>query len=185
MRELRRAGGRLRCARRRPSHPARRHAATPTPTATEPALPALDPQGDATANLPFFSSIVAAVWATPQNVSGRAYIDALVAAGFDKGAMQVTQDQSTVGNPAESIQFSVVWKGECLVGQVGPATGQPVAVVLPVLADGSCLVGDDPPHRLVAGRGRKGRLPSPPRLDRLWLSTSTRWSVPARRSARS
>lgn len=116
--------------------------ATPTPTSTEPALPALDLQGDATANLPFFSSIVAAVWATPQNVSGRAYIDALVAAGFDKGAMQVTQDQSTVGNAAESIQFSVVWKGDCLVGQVGPATGQPVAVVLPVLADGSCLVGE-------------------------------------------
>jgi hypothetical protein len=117
-------------------------AATPTPAATEPALPALDPQGDAAANLPFFSSIVAAVWATPQNASGRAYIDALVAAGFDKGAMQVTQDQSTVGDAAESIQFSVVWKGDCLVGQVGPATGQPVAIVLPVLADGSCLVGE-------------------------------------------
>ena len=116
--------------------------ATPTPSATEPALPALDPQGDATANLPFFSSIVAAVWATPENVSGRAYIDALVAAGFDKGAMQVTHDQSTVGNAAESIQFSVMWNGDCLVGQVGPATGQPVATVLPVLADGSCLVGE-------------------------------------------
>ena len=107
-----------------------------------PAVPALDPKGDATANLPFFSSIVAAVWATPQNVSGRAYIDALAAAGFDKRAMQVTQDQSTVGNAAESIQFSVVWKGNCLVGQVGPATGPPVATVLPVLADGSCLVGE-------------------------------------------
>ena len=116
--------------------------ATPTPTPTEPAAPALDQDGDATANLPFFSSIVAAVWATPQNVSGRAYIDALVTAGFDKAAMQVTQDQSTVGNAAESIQFSVVWQGECLVGQVGPATGQPVAIVLPVLADGSCLVGE-------------------------------------------
>ena len=123
-----------------PSDPAT--AATPTPTATEPALPALDPQGDAAANLPFFSSIVAAVWATPQNASGRVYIDALVAAGFDKGAMQVTQDQSTVGDTAESIQFSVAWKGDCLVGQVGPATGQPVAIVLPVLADGSCLVGE-------------------------------------------
>ena len=119
--------------------------ATPTPTATEPALPALDPQGDAAANLPFFTSVVAAVWATPQNVSGRAYIDALVAAGFDKGTMQVTQDQTTVGNAAESIQFSVVWEGSCLVGQVGPATGAPVAVVVPVLADGSCLVGETRP----------------------------------------
>jgi len=116
--------------------------ATPTPTPTEPAAPALDQDGDATANLPFFTSIVAAVWATPQNASGRAYVDALVAAGFDKGAMQVPQDQSTVGDPADSIHFSVAWEGSCLVGQVGPATGAPVAVVLPVLADGSCLIGD-------------------------------------------
>ena len=64
------------------------------------------------------------MWASPDNVSGRAYIDALVAAGFDKAAMQVTQDQTTVGNPAESIQFSVRWGEECLVGQVGPATGR-------------------------------------------------------------
>ena len=45
----------------------------------------------------------------PSSVAGRAYIDALVAAGFDKAAMQVTPDQTTVGNPAESIQFSVRW----------------------------------------------------------------------------
>ena len=72
---------------------------------------------------------VASVWASPNNVAGRAYIDALVAAGFDKSAMQVTKDKSTVGNPAESIQFSVHWGGDCLVGQVGPATGAPVTVV--------------------------------------------------------
>ena len=71
-------------------------------------------------------AVTAAVWATPDQVSGRAYIDALVAAGFDKSAMQVTPDQSTVGNPAESIQFSVRWGEECLVGQVGPSTGAPV-----------------------------------------------------------
>ena len=124
MHELRRAGGRLRYGVAvRPIRLG--DTATPTPTATEPALPALDPQGDATANLPFFSSIVAAVWATPQNVSGRAYIDALVAAGFDKGAMQVTQDQSTVGNAAESIQFSVVWKGIASSVRWDPPQGSP------------------------------------------------------------
>ena len=85
--------------------------------------------------------MVAGVWATPQQVTGRAYVDALVAAGFDKGAMQLTPDESTVGNPAESIQFSVRWGEECLVGQVGPATGEPVAIVVPVLAEGTCLVG--------------------------------------------
>lgn len=85
--------------------------------------------------------MVASVWASPDRVAGRAYVDALVAAGFDKSAMQVTNDDSTVGNPAESIQFSVRWGDECLVGQVGPATGNPVSVVLPGLADGACLVG--------------------------------------------
>ncbi|WP_429978142.1 DUF6993 domain-containing protein [Microbacterium sp. NRRL B-14842] len=31
--------------------------------------------------------------------------------------MQLTPDQSTVGNPAESIQFSVRWgEEECLIG---------------------------------------------------------------------
>jgi len=89
--------------------------------------------------------VTAAVWATPDNVAGRAYIDALVAAGFDRAAMQVTPDQSTVGNPAESIQFSVRWGDECLVGQVGPATGSPVTLVVPVLAEGTCLVGQTRP----------------------------------------
>ena len=63
-----------------------------------------------------------------------------MAAGFDKSAMQVTSDTSTVGNPAESIQFSVRWGDECLVGQVGPATGTAVTTVLPAVS-GACLVG--------------------------------------------
>lgn len=115
--------------------------ATPSPTPTVPAAPVLVPDGDAADNLPLFTQVVGTVWAGPENVAGRAYIDALVAAGFDKSAMQVTYDESTVGNPAESIQFSVRWGEECLVGQIGPATGAPVAAVLPGLAEGGCLVG--------------------------------------------
>ncbi|QMU98801.1 hypothetical protein FVO59_14750 [Microbacterium esteraromaticum] len=68
-------------------------------------------------------------------------MDALTQAGFAKENMQVTADRSTVGNPAESLQFSVAWSAtECLVGQVGPSTGDPVTAVLPRLADGACLV---------------------------------------------
>jgi len=122
--------------------------AAPTPTAptpTEAAGPVLVPDGTADENLPLFSAVVAAVWATPQQVTGQAYVDALVAAGFDKSAMQLTPDQSTVGNPAESIQFSVRWGQDCLVGQVGPSTGAPVTVVLPALGEGTCLVGDTRP----------------------------------------
>jgi hypothetical protein len=59
--------------------------------------------------------------------------------------MQVTNDKSTVGNPAESIQFSVRVGDQCLVGQVGPAIGDPVSTVLPVLAGGTCLLGNTRP----------------------------------------
>ncbi|WP_345543803.1 DUF6993 domain-containing protein [Microbacterium jejuense] len=116
--------------------------ATQSPTQT---APVLVPEGTAGDNLPYFAAVTAAVWATDDRVSGRAYIDALVAAGFDKSAMQVTNDRSTVGNPAESIQFSVRWGDECLVGQVGPATGDPVTVVVPVVAEGTCLIGQTRP----------------------------------------
>nr|WP_208388308.1 hypothetical protein [Microbacterium halimionae] len=127
---------------------------TPSPTVTkspvataEPtvdAAPALVPNGTADENLPFFAQIVQRVWdgGGSDAVSGRAYIDALSAAGFDKASMQVTQDMTTVGNPAESIQFSVLLGEDCLVGQVGPATGEAVSVVLPVLGTGTCLLGE-------------------------------------------
>lgn len=118
---------------------------SPSPTTIEEPVIALVPDGTAEDNLPFFSSVVAGVWASPEQTAGRAYVDALTGAGFDKAAMQVTYDESTVGNAAESIQFSVRWGEECLIGQVGPATGEPVTVVLPALAEGTCLVGDTRP----------------------------------------
>jgi hypothetical protein len=123
------------------SAPSPSASASASPIPTGPAAPTLVPDGTAEDNLPVFTTVTAAVWATPDQVTGRAYIDALVAAGFDKSAMQVTYDQSTVGNPAESIQFSVMWDDDCLVGQVGPSTGAPVTVVVPALGEGTCLVG--------------------------------------------
>lgn len=121
---------------------------TPTPTAESTSAPApteppveLQPDGTAEDNLPYFASIVDEVWNGPDAEAGRAYVDALTAAGFDRAAMQVTEDQSTVGNAAESMQFSVRWGDDCLIGQVGQATGDPVATVLPGLAGGGCLIG--------------------------------------------
>ncbi len=104
----------------------------------------LVPDGSAADNLPYFTDVVLAVAATG-SVAGRDYIDALVAAGFDKAAMEVTHDQSTVGNPAESIQFSVRWGDECLMGQIGPATGEPVTTVMRVLEGGTCHIGQTRP----------------------------------------
>nr|WP_249353688.1 hypothetical protein [Microbacterium sp. 2FI] len=120
-------------------------APSPSATPTTDPEPVLVPDGTADENLPLFAAVTADVWATSDQGSGRAYVDALAAAGFDKATMEVTRDVSTVGNPAESIQFSVRWGDQCLIGQVGPSTGDPVAVVVPVLAEGTCLVGDTRP----------------------------------------
>jgi hypothetical protein len=127
----------------------------PQPTATEsspattsptPSGPVLLPEGTAEDNLPLFTATAEGVWATDARGAGRSYIDALVAAGFDRADMQVTQDASTVGNAAESLQFSVRWgEQECLIGQVGPSTGQVVTAVMPQLAEGRCLIGTTRP----------------------------------------
>lgn len=100
------------------------------------------PEGTADENLPIFEATAQTVWESQQRGEGRAYIDALIAVGFDRDAMQVTNDLSTVGQAAESLQFSVRWgEGECLIGQVGPSTGELVAQVMPQLAEGRCLIG--------------------------------------------
>lgn len=120
---------------------------TPEPTsdgAVE--TPAFHPEGTAEDNLPVFAAVSDQVWASDERASGRAYIDALVAVGFDRSAMQVTADLSTVGNAAESMQFSVRWGDDaCLIGQVGPSTGEPVTMVMPQLAEGRCLIGSTRP----------------------------------------
>lgn len=122
---------------------------TPTPSASASVAPSptadpgpqLYPEGTAADNLPLFAQVTDDVWAGAERASGRAYIDALVAAGFPKDAMQVTADQTTIGNPADTIEFSVRWGEDCLLGQVGPEIGEAVSVVLPALADGRCLIG--------------------------------------------
>lgn len=106
----------------------------------------LVPEGTASDNLPLFAAVTAKVWAGPDQVHGRAYVDALAAAGFAKDRMQVTADRTTVGNPVESLLFSVAWGDkECLIGQVGPSTGTPVTKVVPQLAEGRCLIGETRP----------------------------------------
>ncbi|MFJ4252693.1 DUF6993 domain-containing protein [Microbacterium sp. NPDC090003] len=116
---------------------------SPSPSATDaPAEVVFVPDGSADDNLPIFTQTAQGVWDSEQRGEGRAYVDALVGVGFDKAAMQVTNDQSTVGNAAESLQFSVRWgETECLIGQVGPSTGQLVTQVMPQLAEGRCLIG--------------------------------------------
>jgi hypothetical protein len=114
-------------------------AATPTPTA-----PTLVPGGSAAQNLPYFTAVVNGVWAGPDRLAGRSYIDALVAGGFDKAAMELTEDATTIGNPADSIQFAVRLGSECLIGQAGPGMSQPVTIAAPPTG-ATCLLGDTRP----------------------------------------
>ena len=121
-----------------PSTPA---TARPTPSAP----PTLSPQLSASENLPYFDSVNTAVVAGKADAGGRDFIDALVAAGFDKSQMQVTADRTSVDLQADSVQFAVLFQGECLVGQYGPASGGYHSAVRPALGTGGCLVGETRP----------------------------------------
>ena len=85
------------------------------------------------------------VVAANASAGGRDFIDALVAAGFDKSQMEVTADRTTVDLQADSVQFAVLFGGECLVGQYGPASGGYHSAVRPALGTGGCLVGETRP----------------------------------------
>jgi hypothetical protein len=55
--------------------------------------------------------------------------------------MEVTFDATAADLAADSIQFAVRFKGECLIGQAGPASGGYHSVIAAQLATGRCLVG--------------------------------------------
>ncbi|ANJ26842.1 DUF6993 domain-containing protein [Agromyces aureus] len=120
------------------SRPRPTDAATAAPVGLHPDLPAAD-------NLPFFDQVNQQVVAANAAAGGRDFIDALVAAGFDRAAMQVTSDQTSLGEPADSVQFSVLFNDGCLVGQYGPKSGGYHGVVQAALGTGGCLIGQTRP----------------------------------------
>lgn len=127
--------------------PTQTRAASPsaTPGATPAAEPApeptLAPGLSASENLDFFDHVSHGVLRADKTAGGRAFIDALVAGGFDKSEMEVTFDRTRVDLAADSIQFSVRINDECLIGQNGPATDGYHSMVADVLGSGTCLVG--------------------------------------------
>ncbi|MFF2369538.1 DUF6993 domain-containing protein [Agromyces sp. NPDC058110] len=112
--------------------------ATAAPVGLHPDLPAAE-------NLPYFDQVNQQVVAANAEAGGRDFIDALVAAGFDKAAMQLTSDQTSLGEPADSVQFAVLFNDECLVGQYGPKSGGYHGAVQPALGTGGCLIGQTRP----------------------------------------
>lgn len=122
---------------------------SPTPSSTAsasasdaPAVPAeLKPDGSAEENLPFFDQVNRATVSAKPEAVGKDLIDGLVAAGFDKSAMQVSEDKTTLGRPVDAIEFAVLWKDQCLVGQFGPTVDGYHSTVQPKLDNGGCLIG--------------------------------------------
>jgi hypothetical protein len=120
---------------------------TPTTSAAPPptAVLMLRPELSAEENLAYFDSVNLGVVAANPEAGGRDFIDSLVAAGFDKSQMEVTADRTTIDLQADSVQFAVLFQGECLVGQYGPASGGYHSAVRPALGTGGCLVGQTRP----------------------------------------
>jgi hypothetical protein len=110
-----------------------------TPSAPPAAAATLLPEGTAADNKAFFDQVNQATIAADPAAGGQAFTTNLRTSGFDIAAMQVTADITTVGVAADSIQFSVQWKDECLIGQYGRAVY--TSTVAPVLGSGGCLIG--------------------------------------------
>lgn len=122
--------------------PATTPASTPTETSTpSQSPPSLNPDLAASENLPYFDQVNAEVIAANPDALGGDFTSALVAAGFDPAAMEVTADRTSVDLEADSVQFSVLFQGECIVGQYGPKSGGYHSAVRPALGTGTCLVG--------------------------------------------
>jgi len=117
-------------------------APAPTSSAAEAgptAAPTLGPDSTTEEAYAYFDAVARQVVDGDGARDGRTIVDALVAAGFDKAAMQVTSDTTSRGHAADSVQFSVLRGDDCLIGQAGAAGYSSQSA--PVLGSGTCLVG--------------------------------------------
>lgn len=120
------------------SEPSGEPTVDPSEAPADEVVPQLVPAGTADDNLPYFNDVNERFFTDNPTPGGRAIIDNLVAAGFDKATMQVTPDSTSIGRDADSVQFSVRFGEECVIGQSGG--GEYVGIVGPA-ASGTCLIG--------------------------------------------
>lgn len=120
-------------------------APTPSPseagaTSASPAASAIfNPGGSAQDNKAFFDKVNEQTLAANEKASSKDLVNALSAAGFDKGAMQVTADKTPTGLDVDFVIVSVKMGNECLIGQ--RAVEGYASEVAPVLSTGECLIG--------------------------------------------
>ena len=112
---------------------------------TEGDAPTLRPDLPASENLPFFDAVNLGVVAANASAGGRDFIDALVAAGFDKSQMEVTADRTTVDLQADSVQFAVLFERRVPRRPVRPGFRRLPQRRAARLGTGGCLVGETRP----------------------------------------
>ena len=115
--------------------------ASPTPTPTP--VPKLDPTGTAEENLPFWEQLVKGMSAAYGMADGSAMIQSLVDQGFNKADMELTPNETAIGERVDSVIFSVRFDGQCFIGQIFPDRYS--ATLQPLLGTGKCLVGSTRP----------------------------------------
>lgn len=103
------------------------------------------PGGTAEQNLLPFEQILQRIAGSDPATPGGAVVDALVAVGFTRDAMQLTADKTSAGLEADSVQVSVKLADACLIGQYGPKSGGVHAMVAAPISTGACLVGRTKP----------------------------------------
>jgi len=105
-----------------------------TPTAA----PEYRPEGTAAQNLQYFTAVVDGIQAgTPWGYSSQSVVDTLTSAGFDPGAIEITDSTTPKGNPAVSIETSVRIGDDCLVATL--RAERATTDLVPVLPTGRCL----------------------------------------------
>ncbi len=110
---------------------------TPTPTPTPDPEPVFD--GTAADNQAYFDAVNEALIASGAALSGAAFVDNLVAAGYSREAMEVTPDRTAINEPADNVVFSIRFGDTCLLGQWGNIGY--TSLVTPVLSTGRCIIG--------------------------------------------
>jgi hypothetical protein len=117
---------------------------TAVPSTAVPSDPVLSTEGDAQDNLAYFDFVMGALVAESPAPDGRTIVDHLVAAGFDKAAMEVTADATAVGGPVDAIVVAIRFDSSegdatCIIGQTGNVGFHSLTAA--ALDTGRCLVG--------------------------------------------
>ncbi len=115
--------------------------ASPTPSPTPTAkVPKFHPDGTAAANQQYFDYINAGLQRRLKMSDSQTIVNTLVAAGFVKADMEVTDGATALNIPADAIQVSVKIQGVCLIGQF--SNSGYAGIIAPLLGSGNCLVGN-------------------------------------------